>query len=311
MQGVVFRVKGDGWSALDEKEGAPHVYRRLETECVTIAGAGQAVTTYEVTPSRRLEYVEPSDAYVDVVRRGYSRFKLDEDLLDRAVNNDEARAVDGLFVYGSLMRGECRHEVLRRSAPKCILLAEVPGRLLNFGPYPGLELRPESQTSVQGEFVRLRDPAVLRVIDEVEGFVGYGRGDSLYRRALVDVGMRDGRVRRAWTYLPTAACGEARSDIESGDWRGHRGVKASFLKSLVSEHCGTDEYAVARHIVNRGPMPPADEDVAIRRLLPLDVALASGRISERRLAQYSGRWNVEPASAACGTNIALNSKRRA
>src|SRR5207302_373144 len=82
---------------------------------------------------------------------------LDERPLEAAAKNEDGAAnTPGLFVYGTLMRGECRHHLLAAGYPTCILLAEAPGALHDFGDYPGLRLlnRDEPATCVQGEFLR-------------------------------------------------------------------------------------------------------------------------------------------------------------
>jgi gamma-glutamylcyclotransferase (GGCT)/AIG2-like uncharacterized protein YtfP len=297
-QGVVFRVHGEGWEALDQKEGAPRFYRRFRTECLKLDGRSHAVTAYEVCPDRREPYVHPGEAYLKIVREGFERHDLDQQPLDEAAANaPDVPLVQGLFVYGTLMRSECHHEILRRSEPCCTLLAETCGQLHDCGEFPALILS-ENDTAkwIQGEFVRLRTMGVLKELDALEGFRGWGKNGALFRRRLIEVGMRDGRVRQAWTYEGEAAIANAVGEIDSGDWREYRGVKAGFLKKLVEAHWGGDQGVLARRLVNRGPFSPSDEASQARDLLPLEKALAEGRISERQIAQVSGLWNAGTGS---------------
>ena len=50
----------------------------------------------------------------------------------------------------------------------------------------------------EGEFILVRTfGAVINALDSVEGFRGFDKPRSLYRRTLVDVHVGDGRVRVA------------------------------------------------------------------------------------------------------------------
>ena len=96
-------------------------------------------------------------------------------------------------------------------------------------------------------------------------------------------------MRKAWTYVladPTQG-----TPIPSRDWRAHRGTRQSFLEALAQAHCGANEEAIARHLATRtGLVPAASVEAETAKLLPIAAALARGDISERQLAQASGRW---------------------
>jgi hypothetical protein len=51
---------------------------------------------------------------------------------------------------------------------------------------------------------------------------------------------------------------------------------------------------IPRILVNHGPFPPEDESAEIQAILPLERALQDGKISERQLAQASGKWQANP-----------------
>lgn len=127
-------------------------------------------------------------------------------------------AENALFVYGTLMRGECRHRHLGRF--RFIAPAVASGTLLDCGDYPALRL--DGAGTVRGELVELGDIADLRRLDQVEGFHGFASPMSWFRRTLITVRLPSGEARRAWVYAGHSALALARGVIPSGDWRSHR-----------------------------------------------------------------------------------------
>jgi len=291
VPGVLYDVDDEGWDALDAKEG--RLYECVE---VTVLGAhGEAIPahTYRVRAEFRKRFVEPNPAYVDVVRKGLSQWGLSEALLDAAVKNRVAKPESGFFFYGTLLRDERRFSLVQEFVTPCILLAGLPGRLLDLGEYPGLVDLDSSESVVHGEFVRFRNPGnAVAALDQIEGFRGFGRAGSLFRRTWVPVQVGDGRCRMGWTYCwnGDTAAGPV---IPSGDWRQHHGRRDQFLERLVAVHARGDESALARAVASRyalfhrGEADPAS-------ILPLSQSLASGRISERKMAQSSGVWAAIP-----------------
>jgi gamma-glutamylaminecyclotransferase len=86
-----------------------------------------------------------------------------------------------LFVYGTLMRGECRHYLLVK---ECFLgeVRTAPGyRLLHLGDYPGLIEADREGKSILGELYAV-SPDCLERLDEMEG-VSVG----LYERREVEL----------------------------------------------------------------------------------------------------------------------------
>ena len=145
---------------------------------------------------------------------------------------NEAELCSALFVYGTLMRGECRHPHLARGGGfERIAAARAPGVLLDCGEYPGLVPSGDGER-VTGELVWLSDPErAIAVLDEVEGFNGFGRADSWYGRALVEAEV-DGEFHLAWTYTWLG-----RTDlpcIPSGNWR-TRGAGLSLRRTSVRQ----------------------------------------------------------------------------
>jgi len=289
VEGMVFEVADGGWEALDRKEGAPSFYRSLETEALTLDGRAHAVRTYEVLPQLRQTFVCPSEAYLKVVRDGYKEFSISSRHLDTAAKcKGTDSGLANLFVYGTLMRRESRFPALA-SQVKVALLAEVPGRLVDLGDYPGMLSDPSGQGWVHGDFLKLSKLGILDDLDRIEGFPGFSRPGGLYRRRILEVGMKDGRVRPAWVYLYQGVDGNL---IPSGDWRSHRGQGEAFVARLSQGHVLGRESKVLDGLTSRWTqsVPEAAEGANVQTWIA--GALKDGSLSERQLAQASGMWRA-------------------
>lgn len=302
VEGVVFEANDDAWEALKRKEGVRRgIYEEFEAVVIDERGELIDVTTYRVTERHRRPYVRPNPAYLTVVRDGLRAHALSADqLLAAAADERPAFHVDAFFLYGTLMRGECRFPALARFDVRCALLARAFGRLVDLGSFPGLvDAAGGTGEMVEGEFVRVADvEGATRALDAIEGFRGFGVAGSLYRRKLIEVDVGDGRVRRAWTYVYAGdedSMAAAARPIPSGDWRRHTGRRDSFLAALAAAHAGGADERVAAAVSQTYPHAmDADRVAATASLLPLADALCRGEVSERRLAQASGRWAVVP-----------------
>ena len=121
-------------------------------------------------------------------------------------------SVHTLFIYGTLMPGlRLAHEM---SGAVSLGPAQVPGRLVDVGRYPGLVHGPGA---VHGELYRVPE-ALLARLDEVEEMVPGDRAASQYWREPVTVlaGALAGQA--VWTYVynrPT----EGLVAIAHGDYR--------------------------------------------------------------------------------------------
>jgi len=147
---------------------------------------------------------------------------------------------EGLFVYGTLMRGECRAHHIEKASPTSRLVARCFGLdLYDLGDYPAMHASGESTShetiqdridqlqslvnnerhkAIRGEFIQVENlHDLIRELDEVEGYREDQPGDSWYLRAQVVVDLYDGKPRKAWTYLmgpqPNGPL------ISSGNWR--------------------------------------------------------------------------------------------
>jgi gamma-glutamylcyclotransferase (GGCT)/AIG2-like uncharacterized protein YtfP len=305
VDGVLFRVNPDQLAILDRKEGAPNFYVRRELTVIDPNGNLLTAITYQVRPERTVRFEAPSRAYIEVVEAGYRHYGISTAKLATAANNRPSSAEDAFFFYGTLMRDECRFiKAVKPFGISCSLLASTPGSLLDLGNYPGMlpathDDEWASNTGlIEGDFVRLQKvSAALQLLDDIEGFQGYDslRNDqltALFYRTRVNVDVGDGRIRRAWTYL-LASKADHFPEIQSGDWRAHRGTKATFQQKLIEQHTDGDERTVAEKLCSFLPFSMADDrQETIEDLLPLRQSLEKGVISERRLAQVSGKWNA-------------------
>lgn len=111
----------------------------------------------------------------------------------------------GLFVYGTLMTGECRHYLIQQMGGYRPQAAWVPGCLVDLGSFPGL-LPAETPTDVvPGEYyefdLKERDwLQSLARLDREEGFIEPGHRENLYERRWTPIEGSRGAQLNAWVY---------------------------------------------------------------------------------------------------------------
>jgi gamma-glutamylcyclotransferase (GGCT)/AIG2-like uncharacterized protein YtfP len=118
-----------------------------------------------------------------------------------------------LFIYGTLMTGQVRHQHLE---PFIVSKsnAQTRGALHHLGTYPGMRM---GDGIVHGELIHISDvEACLERMDGIEGFLGFGRDDSLFDRTIIQVQSDSGTV-WAWAYVYSGHVGDE-SIINSGRW---------------------------------------------------------------------------------------------
>jgi len=243
VPGVLFRVRPDGWQVLDWKEGASRAwadgpeddcpadtcpgrpaarsgYERIPVTVLREDGREAQAQTYRVPAGLENSFEQPDEHYLAVVRAGLASHGLGLDHLEAAAGaGATAGQVDRLFVYGTLMAGECRHSWLAGAAAAEFQgEAGAAGSLLDLGSFPGMLPAGEPAARVHGELYRLADPpSSLATLDRIEGFYGFGAGGSLFRRSLVWAEGADQPKTLAWVYLYSDP--SAGTPIPSGDWR--------------------------------------------------------------------------------------------
>ena len=129
-----------------------------------------------------------------------------------------------LFVYGTLRRGQERHDLLEELRADYLGQGIVVGELFDLGAYPGaVKSGPKSSTWIVGELYRLPDVSrALKVLDDYEG-VGSGEvATVVYRREVAQIVRPDGERVSAWVYWLSEPPRGARP-IESGDCTKPRG----------------------------------------------------------------------------------------
>jgi len=134
--------------------------------------------------------------------------------------------METVFVYGTLRAGGVRAISKLFTEAVFIGLGTLPGRLYDFGAYPGFIAG--SGSPVIGE-VYMVDPAALSTMDDIERIA-----DQMYLRTSHTVTMATGSPRECWAYEvnPDIYQLHDRDLIMSGDWIVHAGTKGE----LPPEH---------------------------------------------------------------------------
>ncbi len=184
VPGALMGLSSDGLALMDRKEGHPHVYRRHPAEVNTLDGVTHAVQTYSVTSGARAStLMAPSSYYESLLRTGLAQRGLPTTPLDASLLglDSSGHSIEHVFVYGTLLPGECRGNVLEGFNPTASQAAQVTADLRHLGSYPGLVPGPGT---VHGRLYSFQDPAAaLTTLDSIEGFQP-GK-PSLYRRVVI------------------------------------------------------------------------------------------------------------------------------
>jgi gamma-glutamylcyclotransferase (GGCT)/AIG2-like uncharacterized protein YtfP len=292
VAGVIFQVNEEALAALDAKEGVPTWYERKYVKVINGIGDFVPVLTYMVSDNKRQKYVKPSDHYLNIVQQGYRQHRIGCRKLMAAAANRRAPLEDRFFFYGTLMRDESRFHLLKRFGIKCAVMAEVFGRLLNLGSHPGLIDSDSDGHRVHGDFMRLsRVSSAIKLLDRIEGFLGYDKPHSIFQRTRTIVDVGEGGPQQAWVYRLVAGAEQAPT-IPSGDWRLHHQRRTSFLQKIIEAHTGGDESRMLYQLAGKLPFRLGSREETIRFLSPLTQRLDEGLITERKLAEVSENWTA-------------------
>lgn len=129
-----------------------------------------------------------------------------------------------VFFYGTLMtpfNRQGRHRIDQYLA--YVGRGSIAAALFDLGIYPAAV--PDSESRVWGEvYETLNPPAVLAVLDEIEGYSATEPEASLYTRRRTPVTLENGEIVDAWAYFYNAPLGRAQR-IASGDYLEHFRLK--------------------------------------------------------------------------------------
>jgi gamma-glutamylcyclotransferase (GGCT)/AIG2-like uncharacterized protein YtfP len=115
-----------------------------------------------------------------------------------------------LFVYGTLRRG-CDNPFAQMLSERGDFLYEIrlPGRLFDFGPYPGARPAVQSSEKILGDAFYLKESgAVLGALDDYEG--------PEFERTMLNIGGHGHGVSSFWIYWYVGSVPGRL--IPSGDW---------------------------------------------------------------------------------------------
>ena len=215
--GALFELDEDAWQTMNMKEGTRGGYYKPK-EVLVVRQSGEICTalTYVVCEDKiEQHYTKPSTVYELLIKQGLLNRKLPDTGLDHSMNGCwERPVIEHLFVYGTLMSGEVRHGELSPYVESRVN-GSAKGVLYDLDDYPGMKI---GEGLVHGELVKMNDvESCLNDMDSIEGFYGYERKNSLYKRTIVLIQTNEGS-RWAWTYLYSGHL-EENYRIKSGRWK--------------------------------------------------------------------------------------------
>ncbi|WP_161604470.1 gamma-glutamylcyclotransferase [Roseiconus nitratireducens] len=293
VEGVLFEVDPrEGWEALDRKEGAPRYYQRVPLAVVDQDGEEIEAITYLVKQPKH-RHVKPTDAYLQLVQNAYENHDLELDILNAAAAGHSEPITDAIFIYGTLMRGQCRAAHIREHGVQYVCGAACPGSLWDTGSgFPGITFDSEhtyAHECVRGEYLRTKNlPALLERLDRIEGFRGFGKGGSLFHRRLTTVEVGGKKLRPAWVYVLANA--RLKSErIPSGCWRTHYGLAQSHFDHLLKVYarCEGKAAELLQIMCRLNPWLNLEQDSF--GMNTLKELLLDGTITEFEMVRAAGR----------------------
>lgn len=226
----LFSATFEGLELLRKKEGHPYKYREVEVIALDFNGNEISALTYIVPQDKTEGFVKPHPDYLKVCEDGFKARGMDTCNLIDVAQGKKVEPWPAIFTYGTLMRDEARYPVMKETGVNCALMAQCYGSLSTNGSYPALNL--DGNGYSWGDYFVSDDiESLLKITDQIEGFVGFGSEKNLFRRTFVQVDV--GRLRSAWVYVmdKNLAFG-----ISSNDWREHQGNRLSFVSDVCRSH---------------------------------------------------------------------------
>jgi gamma-glutamylcyclotransferase (GGCT)/AIG2-like uncharacterized protein YtfP len=220
VPGVLFRMDDVTLKVMDRKEGTKvEAYERRKVRVILPNGTFVDALTYCVTnKSREDRFIQPTNAYSNLILQGLKKRKLPIGELKNAIENfSPSYPLEKIFVYGTLMHGELRHPTLMDSSIGEGQPASARGTILDLGDYPGMVAGDEGV--IHGEVYQIDQVyPTLQTLDTIEGFYGYDSNHSLFTRTIVQIDTEHG-PEWAWTYVYNKEDGMEYQTVRSGNWR--------------------------------------------------------------------------------------------
>ncbi len=220
VPGVLFRMDDVTLKVMDRKEGTKiEAYEHRKVRVILPNGTFVDALTYCVTnKSREDRFIQPTNAYSNLILKGLKKRKLPIGELKNAIENfSPSYPLEKIFVYGTLMHGELRHPTLMDSSIGEGQPASARGTILDLGDYPGMIAGDEGV--IHGEVYQIDQVyPTLQTLDTIEGFYGYDSNHSLFTRTIVQIDTEYG-PEWAWTYVYNKEAGMEYQTVRSGNWR--------------------------------------------------------------------------------------------
>jgi gamma-glutamylcyclotransferase (GGCT)/AIG2-like uncharacterized protein YtfP len=284
VEAMLFEANAEGLRLLRKKEGYPNPQHYDEKEVIAIREDGSEVTAKayiykEGCPDK--EFVQPSETYLNICRKGYKKHGLWLDPLETAAMGNSSYHLDSLFVYGSLMRGESRYPTLSSKKIHSVVSGHIFGGLTTNGKFPGLDLRLEGNFT-KGEFFTFDNfSEVIAETDKIEGFYSFGDERNLFRRTCVLVDVGDIGQKLAWVYVYDGPLG---ASVFKNDWRLYTGNKFQALKAIVNDFIMYDGH-LGRKLANEFPHHKNRKCYSANEIVEM---LDNEVIEERKLYKLTG-----------------------
>ena len=280
---ALFYANEAGLELLKQKEGVPRHYIEKQITVIEAGGGETQALTYVVSPNKRERFVRPSEDYLNICKEGFERLGIDTSELEAAAGDKTIEPLTALYAYGTLMREEPRFPTIATYGLQCALTTFCFGTLTTNGLYPALNL--EGDGFSRGDYLVSKDIAnLLPVTDQIEGFVGFGSKQNLFRRTCVHVDVGGSGQRLAWIYVKSE---EFDIKLMQNDWRAFKGTRHAFSTALLNAH-SIDRVKFYEELTQNyarfSQIETLDHDQVIS-LLNQEISL-----SERTMAQVSNNW---------------------
>lgn len=202
VEGLLYRLTDADLVELDKYEGHPGFYRRVRVTVEDARGAQVSAWTYRLDRAERRPAVE----YTRIIADAYMTLGISLASLEAAYQRaPEHPPSTEIFVYGSLLRGQANHGVLRRHGARFVAAGKTEPRftMYSLGEYPAIASH--GKTAIAGEVYAV-DADALAALDKFEG--------AQYRR--VGVALDDGR--HVDVYLLRGDVPAGAPKVRGGDW---------------------------------------------------------------------------------------------